>query len=312
MRAIQYIAKAAPLEEQSVADTAPAAGEIAIDIRACGICHSDGHYRAGFGNVAAPRTLGHEIAGVVAAVGDGVHDVRIGDRVGIHYLLPSGEMLGKERDGGYADWIIVPAANAVPVPDDVPLEHAAVMMCSTATAYHALRLGALQPGESVAILGFGGLGVSALELSLALGAGRVFALDRVEEKLALAESRGASRLRAGDEFDVALDFIGSGEVNAAALRALKPGGRLMIVALSESKIDFNPYRDLLAKERRIIGCSDHTRDELLDLMRLASERRIDIGRAISGTVPLEAGAINAVLDDLDRGTAKLRTVIVRK
>jgi propanol-preferring alcohol dehydrogenase len=83
----------------------------------------------------------------------------------------------------------------------------------------------------------------------------------------------------------------------------------MIVALSESRIDFNPYRDLLAKERRIIGCSDHTRDELLELVRFVLLGRLDMSRAISATVPLDAAAINAVLDDLDRGTPRVRTVI---
>jgi propanol-preferring alcohol dehydrogenase len=301
MRAIQHIAHGAPLAERGIAEREPGDGEVAVEIRACGICHSDAHYRGGFGNVATPRTFGHEIAGVNAATGE---------RVAVHYLLPDGRMIGKECDGGYAERIVVPAANVVPVPDNVPLEHAAVMMCSTATAYHALRLAELKPGESVAILGFGGLGLSALELSFALGAERVFVLDHVEEKLALAERYGASRLRQ-DQFDVALDFIGNGAVSAAALRSLNPGGRLMIVALSESKIDFNPYRDLLAKERRIIGCSDHTRDELVELLRFASEGRIDIGKAISGVVPLEAEAINSVLDELDRGTAKIRTVIRR-
>src|SRR5437879_6362781 len=113
MKAIQYIAGGAALEERAVAEREPADGAVVVEIRACGICHSDAHYRAGFGSVATPRTLGHEIAGVVAGTGQ---------RVAVHYLLPDGRMIGKECDGGYAERIIVPAENVVPVPDNVPLE----------------------------------------------------------------------------------------------------------------------------------------------------------------------------------------------
>ena len=116
---------------------APSAGpgEVVVEIRAAGICHSDAHYRAGGGTVALPLTLGHEIAGVIAGTDQ---------RVALHYLHDDGRMLGKEVDGGYAERIVVPAANAVPIPDGVPFDAAAVMMCSTATAYHALRLASLR------------------------------------------------------------------------------------------------------------------------------------------------------------------------
>ena len=83
----------------------------------------------------------------------------------------------------------------------------------------------------------------------------------------------------------------------------------MIVAINLRRLEIDPYADILARERRIIGCADHTRDELVELMEMARRREIDLSRAITRTVALDATAINAVLDDLDRGTAHLRTVI---
>jgi len=327
------LAKNSPLEVVEMPDASPGPGEVKIAIEASGICHSDAHYRAGFGDVAFPRTPGHEIAGVVAAVGDDVSSVSAGDRVAVHYLVScgacwscrnageqfceTGQMIGKHRDGGYAESLVVPAVNAIPIPPNVSFAAAAIMMCSTATAYHALRLAGVGPGTKVAILGFGGLGVSALHLSRVLGAERIAAVDVIPAKLSAAEALGAvpidsRRQRVTEElnrFDVAVDFTGRSEVSVAALRALAPGGRLVLVALSEAQLPFNPYRDVLGKERRIVGCSDHLREELFDLMRFAAEGRLDLSTVISRRVPLDARAINGALDELDRGSDSLRTVI---
>jgi propanol-preferring alcohol dehydrogenase len=280
-------------------------GEVVIEIRAAGICHSDAHYRAGGGTVALPLTLGHEIAGVIAGTDR---------RVALHYLHDDGRMLGKEVDGGYAERIVVPAANAVAIPDEVPFDAAAVMMCSTATAYHALRLASLRAGESVAIIGFGGLGASAVQLAKAMGAGDVFAVDRVPEKLDLACSFGAIPAAVEDlrDIDVALDFAGHPPTTLAALRSLRRGGRIMIVAINLRELAIDPYRDVLANERHIIGVSDHTRDELVELLAMAANGQLDMSRVITRRVGLDAAAINAVLDDLDAGTAHLRTVIERR
>src|SRR6185436_11944170 len=170
-------------------------------------------------------------------------------------------------------------------------------MCSTATAHHALKLANLQPGESVAILGFGGLGVSALKLAKP---NRVVVIDNVPEKLDVARTMGAETEMTN--IDVAIDFAGSPALCTQALRALNPGGRLILVALNAKQIEFDPYRDVLAKERRIIGCSDHTREELVELLSLD----LDLSDAITRRIPFDADAINEVLDDLDRGTMHLR------
>src|SRR6185369_5096110 len=102
-----------------------------------------------------------------------------------------GAMLGHHVDGGFAEAITVPARNAVHLPASIPFEHGAILMCSSATALHALRKGRLEPGERVVVFGFGGLGVSAVQLARALGARDVFAVEIRAEKLALAERLGA-------------------------------------------------------------------------------------------------------------------------
>ena len=325
MRAVRLTAFNAPLVEQQLDEPHPQRNEVKVRIEAAGICHSDAHYRAGFGAIALPRTPGHEIAGTVVEIGDGVRDVAIGDRVAIHYLkscgrcracresgeqfCETGEMIGKQCDGGYAESIVVPAANAIAIPDGVPFHVAAIMMCSTATAYHALRVAGMREGQHVTILGFGGLGVSALHLSRALGAGAISVIDVVPEKLAAAEALGACVNELTD-IDIAIDFTGRPELATRALKALNPRGTLVIVALSEAPISFNPYRDLLGKERRIAGCSDHLRSELVELMQFAANGTLKLDAAISRQVPLAADTINGVLDDLERGTAAVRSVIV--
>jgi 2-desacetyl-2-hydroxyethyl bacteriochlorophyllide A dehydrogenase len=303
MHAVRLTALQSPLIDDEIDDVIAGPGETVVDIRAAGICHSDAHYRAGGGTVTLPLTLGHEIAGVIAGTDR---------RVALHYLHDDGRMLGKEVDGGYAERIVVPTSNLVSIPDGVPFDAAAVMMCSTATAYHALRLASLRAGESVAIIGFGGLGASAALLAKVMGASKVFAVDRVPGKLDLAKSFGAIPAAVEElrDIDVALDFAGHPPTTLAALRSLRRGGRIMIVAINLRELAIDPYRDVLANERHIIGVSDHTRDELVELLAMAAHGQLDMSRVITRRVPLAADAINAVLDELDAGTAHLRTVIV--
>jgi len=233
MKAIQLLAVDRPLSERTLPNPETRAGEVVIEIRAAGICHSDAHYRAGFSSLGTlPRTLGHEIAGVVVA---GPH---VGDRVAVHYLLHSGEMIGKELDGGYSERIAVPARNVVPIPPNVSFDVAAVMMCSTSTAYHALRLANVRPGEKVAIVGMGGVGVSAMLLARMMGAS-VIGVDRIAEKRNLAENAEAD-IRDVRDVDVVLDLVGHPEVRSAAIRALAPGGRLVLVALNDQPFTFDP------------------------------------------------------------------------
>ena len=333
------IAAGAPLEERDLPLPVPAAGEVVVEVRAAGICHSDVHYRAGAPcPKILPRTLGHEIAGVVSAVGLEVVSLRAGDRVAVNYVLHCGEcalcragrenycpsvgMIGSSRDGGYADHVLVPARNLLPIPDTLPFEPAAIMMCSTATAFHALRLAGLASGEIVCVLGFGGLGLSALSLARVLQAGLVVVVDRVADKLVTARAMGARTVDAGPPVaerireaaggrgvDVVLDFVGHAATTQAALSALAHGGRLVSVALSRERLAIDPYVDLIGREVRILGCNDHLTSELRELIDLAGSGVLDLSRAVTRTVPLSAAAINGVFDEIETETSHFRTVI---
>ena len=341
MRAVRMTAVRGPLELANVEAREPGPGELLVRVRAAGICHSDAHYRAGLSPMGAlPITLGHEIAGVVERIGPGVRKHAKGDRVCLHYLVTCGEcdaclrgletwcvrgaMLGHHVDGGFADAITLPARNAVRLPEAIPFEHGAILMCSSATALHALRKGRLARGERVAIFGTGGLGISALQLARALGARAVYAIDVRAEKLALAERLGAVPVDAtgGDPvarlmdatgstgIDVALDFVGVPAVMRQAVRCLAPRGRAVLVALSDQKLELEPYREILGREAELIGSNDHTLAEIDEVIALAERGALDLSPAVTATVPLEAAAINAVLDALEQGRAGVRTVIV--
>jgi propanol-preferring alcohol dehydrogenase len=335
------VAAGRPLELQDVAPREPGAGEVRVVIRAAGICHSDAHYRDGLSPMGAmPITLGHEIAGAVERVGTGVAGFAAGDRVCLHYLVTCGEcshcaagresfcargaMLGHHLDGGFAEAVTVPVRNAVRLPDTIPFEQGAVLMCSSATALHALRKARLRAGERVAVFGFGGLGVSAVQLARALGAREVYAMDLRAEKLALASRLGATPVdvRSGDPVaglmaatgdegvDVALDFVGLPGVMRQAIRSLAPLGRAVLVGLSDQKLVLDPYREILGREAELIGSNDHTLAELSELIGYVEQGLLDLSVAVTGTVPLEADAINAVLDALGENRAGVRTVIV--
>jgi len=341
MKAIRLTAIGRPLERQEVLPRKAGAGELLVRVRAAGICHSDAHYRSGLSPMGAlPITLGHEIAGVVAQVGPGVATHAVGDRVCLHYLVTCGDcaacrrgletwcergaMLGHHVDGGFAEAITVPARNAVHLPASIPFEHGAILMCSSATALHALRKGRLEAGERVAIFGSGGLGVSALQLARALGAREVFAVDIRAEKLALAGSLGAIAVDAargdpvaqlmemtgGAGIDVALDFVGSPAVMRQAVRCLAPRGRAVLVALSDQKLELDPYREILGREAELIGSNDHTLAEITEVIELAERGALDLSPAVTATVPLDAVAINGVLDALEQGGAGVRTVVL--
>ena len=234
-------------------------------------------------------------------------------------------MIGKHRDGGYAEFIAVPARSVFPLPAEIPFEQGAVMMCSSATAFHALRKGRLQPGESLAIFGAGGLGMSAIQLARAFGALAVYAVDLDAGRLALAEQLGAipvdaraidaaaeiRRLTGGRGVDVALDFVGQPATLRPAIATLAPFGRVVAVGLGNQPVPVYPYQEIINREAEIIGCSDHLESEIPLLTELVRRRVLDLAPVVTETIPLEALAINAVMDRLERyGAGGVRTVIL--
>ena len=339
MKAVRLTAIESPLEQQQIDVPAVVPGDVLIRIRAAGICHSDAHYRAGVSPVNLPLTLGHEVAGVVEATGAEVKNFKAGDRVCVHYLVTcgrciscqagseqfclTGQMIGKHRDGGYAEFIVVPERSVFRLPDEIPFEQGAILMCSSATSLHALNKTRLRCGETVAIFGIGGLGISALQLARQFGAAEVFAVDINPRKLALAERLDAipvnasvgnpvARIREltrGRGVDVALELVGLPLTMRQAVESLAILGRAALVGLTRETFEVAPYSELLNKEAEIIGVSDHLASEIPLLLDLASTAKLDLSQGFIRTVPLEASAVNRALDRLEKFSDDVRVVI---
>ena len=336
MQAARLIRVGAALEGAEIPDLEPEPGEVVVRVEASGICYSDAHYRAGDPSPRVlPVTPGYEVAGVITAMGPGVASDRRGERVAVHYVVSCGacdecrrfgeqfcetyEMFGLTRDGGCAELLAVPARNAVPIPSGIRTEHAALMMCSSATSLHALRKGRLQEGESVAVFGTGGLGMSAIQLALALGASRVFAVDIDDSQLKLAASFGATPLqghgdpaaavRKGGGVDVALTLVGNRDVFSSAMASLKPRGRLVAVGIVREPVAVVPFRDLIVGEHELIGSNDHWLNEIHDLVDFATRGLLRLDEVVTARIPLEPDTVNQELDRLDVFGPGIRTVI---
>jgi 2-desacetyl-2-hydroxyethyl bacteriochlorophyllide A dehydrogenase len=340
MKAIQLTGIGEPLRLREVPVPQVGPDDVLVKIKAAGICHSDSHYRAGVSPPPAlPVTLGHEMAGVAERTGKNVKHIVAGDRVCVHYLAFCGtchycsmgreqfcatvQMMGKHRDGGYAEWALVPARSVFVLPGEISFEAAAIMMCSSATSLHALNKTRLQPGESVAIFGFGGLGFSALQLARARGAGEIYAVEINPAKLKTAAEFGAipvdarqgdpagqiRQMTKGRGADVALELIGLPETMDAAVRCLAVFGRAALVGLTQKSFEVAPYQNIINKEAEVIGVSDHLASELPLLLEMARDGRLRFPPHAIRTIPLEPGAINETLDALERGSDQIRTVI---
>ncbi|MFN2624102.1 MAG: alcohol dehydrogenase catalytic domain-containing protein [Chthoniobacterales bacterium] len=341
MKAVRLTAVGSPLEEQGIQVPHVGSNDVLIRIRAAGICHSDAHYRAGISPVARlPLTLGHEVAGVVEQTGERVKNFKPGDRVAVHYLVTcescafcragheqfciSGEMIGKDRDGGYAEFISVPERSVFHLPGEIPFEEGAILMCSSATSLHALNKARLCAGETVAVFGVGGLGFSAIQLAFHLGAAKVFAVDINPEKLRLAAQFGAVSVNATDRdpveqlremtsgagVNVALELVGLPITIRQSVQSLGKLGRAALVGITQESFEIAPYSELLNKEAEIIGVSDHLASEIPLLLELARSRKLDLSHGTIRTIPLEAAAVNRALDGLEHFGDDVRVVIL--
>lgn len=340
MRAVRLICPGRRLELQDVAVPKPGPDDVLVRVKAAGICHSDAHYRAGKSRVEPlPLTLGHEVAGIVEKVGSCVSDFKQGDRVCVHYLATCGEcdycaqgneqfcgtgkMIGKYRDGGYAEFILMPERSLFRLPDEIPFEQGAILMCSSATSMHALNKARFKAGETVAVFGVGGLGLSAIQLAKAFGAREVFAVDIKPGKLAMAQEFGAvaidatsmepvkelRRATGGRGVDVALELIGLPLTMRQTVQSLAIKGRAALVGITDKTFEIAPYEEVLNKEAEIIGVSDHLASELPTLIEWLRQGKLDLSNVVARTIPLDAELINATLDQLEKFGDEGRVVI---
>jgi propanol-preferring alcohol dehydrogenase len=233
-------------------------------------------------------------------------------------------MIGKHRDGGYAEFVKVPGRNVFLLPDGIPFEYGAIMMCSSATALHALNKARLKSVERVAIFGFGGLGFSALQLARAFGCGEVYVVEINPAKLASIATFGGIPIDGnardpveqileatdGKGVDVSIELVGSAVTMGQAVRCLAVFGRAALVGLTAESLSVLPYTEVINKEAEIIGVSDHLATELPLLMQFARNGKLSFPEGTLRLVGLDAGQINAALDRVEKSSDHVRTVIV--
>lgn len=282
-----------PLELVDLPVPEPKAGEILVKISACGVCHTELDEIEGRLLANLPIVLGHEVVGTVAKRGSGALQHEVGDRVGVAWiysacgkcrfcvedrenLCPEFKATGCHVNGGYAEYIVVPADFAYPIPERFTDLRAAPLLCAGAVGFRALRLSGIKPGQTLGIFGFGASAHIVIQVARYWG-GEVLVFTRSEEHQKLARKLGAAWAgEPGDapprQLDCAIDFTPAGEVVTYALRALEKGGRLVLAVIR--KKDLIPpldYGRLLWEEKEIKSVANVTRKDVRDFLELAAE-----------------------------------------
>jgi D-arabinose 1-dehydrogenase-like Zn-dependent alcohol dehydrogenase len=332
MRAMQVPEAGADFElvERDVPE--PGRGEALVKVEACGVCHSDSYAKEGaYPGVTFPVVPGHEIAGTLEALGDGVEGWETGQRVGVGWFGGScghcepcrrGIMIACENtvipgvtaDGGYADYVLVDASALASIPDDLASEDAAPLLCAGITTYNALRQSGATAGDLVAILGVGGLGHLGVQFAAKLGFDTV-AIARGTEKEELARKLGARHYIDSTAQDVAeeLTKLGGARVvlatvtNAPAMSAtiggLGVGGKLIVVGASQDPIEVPPSA-LIGGLKSIVGHASGTSQDSEDTLAFSSLSGV---RPMIETLPLEQAA--EAYDRMMAGDARFRMVL---
>lgn len=341
MLAARLITPGEPLRLERVPVPEPGPGEVLVQVHACGLCGTDLHLAVD-GDLPverAPITLGHEAAGVVAAIGPAVEGLSGGERValfpaascgrcrfclaGREALCDSSKVYGMARDGALAEYVAVPARSLLALPDGVPYDVGAIVTDGVATPFHALRTrGGLRAGESVGIFGCGGLGTHAIALARLMGASPILAVDidaqARERALALgadvaldpreADVAKAARAAAPGGLDLALELVGLPDTVEQALRSLGKRGRAVIVGVGPGRASLPPLVAFVGREQAVLGSFGADRADSEDLYALITAGRLDLSDSISARYPLTEA--DAALQHLAREHGRIVRVIV--
>jgi propanol-preferring alcohol dehydrogenase len=316
----------APLALEERPTPEPGAADVRVRVHACACCRTDLHVCEGDLELPhLPVVPGHQVVGVVEAVGAGCGQLAVGDRVGVAWLheacgrcafcLRGEENLcerarftGWTADGGFADALIVPERFAVAIPDTLDDLAAAPLLCAGVIGYRALRRAEVAPGERVALLGFGASAHLALQVLRHWGC-EVVVLTRGERHRDLARQLGAAWIGHARELppascDRAVVFAPAGELVPVALQSVRPGGTVSLAGIHMSSIPSFDYA-LLWGERSLRSVAHMTRQDAAEFMTLAAEAGV---RAEIETFPLERAndALAAIKADAVRGAAVLQ------
>lgn len=332
MRAVQVSRPNGPFEivERDIPE--PAAGEVRVKVQACGVCHSDSVVKEGlFPGIQYPRVPGHEVVGVIDAVGPGIASWSVGQRVGVGWnggfcgycdscrrgdffaCQSNPQVTGLTRDGGYADYMIASSSALALVPEELSAADAAPLMCAGVTTFNCLRNSGARPGDLVAIVGLGGLGHLAVQFAAKSGF-RTIAIARGKDKEALALKLGASRYIDSQSQDPSAELqkLGGARVilatvtNADAMKAviggLAAGGTFMIIgAVPLLEV---PSIQLLTRSQTVKGWYSGTSIDSQDTLEFSV---LSGARSMNEVYPFER--VNEAYERMMSGKARFRAVI---
>ena len=309
----------------------PGPRQVRVKVQACGVCHSDVLTVIGMLGNTYPRSPGHEVAGVVDAVGDGVTSWAVGDRVGVGWFggcdftceacrrgdfisCENGQIPGIAYDGGYAEYMVAPAEALARIPDDLSDVDAAPLMCAGITTFNALRESVARPGDLVAVLGVGGLGHLGIQFAAKMGF-EVVAIARGTDKEPLAKELGAHDYIDSTAVDVAeaLNKLGGAQVVLATVTAadamtvtldgLKPRGQLVVVGAPTDPLQV-PGASIIFKSSAVQGHASGTSQDSEDTLRFSALTGV---RPMIETMPLAQA--QAAFDKMMSGDARFRMVL---
>lgn len=333
MRAIQVSKPNGPFELVERDIPKPIKGTVRIKIQACGICHSDSMVKEGlYPNIQYPRVPGHEIAGVIDALGEEVTDWSVGQRVGVGWygghcnscdpcrrgefiLCVKGKVSGISFDGGYAEYMIAPKEALALIPEELSAVEAAPLLCAGITTFNALRNSCARAGDNVAVLGIGGLGHLGIQYCAKMGFNTI-AIARGKDKEALAKELGAKHYIDSQSGDVAknLQALGGAKVilstitNNDAVSAVTGGlscnGQLIIVGVPFEPIQVQAL-SLIKGNCSIKGWASGTSIDSQDTMNFSSLSNV---RSMNETFPLEK--VEEAYQLMMSGKARFRVVLV--
>jgi D-arabinose 1-dehydrogenase-like Zn-dependent alcohol dehydrogenase len=332
MRAVQVSGPNQPLELVQKEIPEPTPGTVRIKIQACGICHSDSFTKEGkFPGIAYPRTPGHEIAGVIDAVGPNAGEWKVGQRVGVGWhgghcsQCPScrrgdfvtcqkAQIPGISYDGGYAEYMIAPIEALALIPEELSAVEAGPLMCAGITTFNALRHSGALPGDIVAVQGVGGLGHLAIQFAAKMGFFTI-AIARGKDKEALAKKLGAKAYIDSDAMNAAAELqkLGgakiivatatSGKAISTVVEGLAADGKLIVLGVAPDHLDIAPVT-LITGRRSVQGWPSGTSVDSQDTMRFSALNGV---RSMNQVFPLEKAA--EAYDLMMSGKARFRVVL---
>src|SRR5215475_13486206 len=333
MSVAQIAAMKGPIEIVEREIPEPGYGSVRLKVEACGVCHSDSFTKEGtWPGIQYPRIPGHEIAGIIDAVGAGVAGWKSGQRVGVGWhgghcgscdscrrgdfvtCQVAFQVPGINYDGGYAEYMVAPAGTLALLPEGLPAVEAGPLMCAGVTTFNSLRNSGARPGDTVAILGVGGLGHLAVQFASKMGF-RTVAIARGRDKEPLAKKLGAWRYIDSQALDAAAELaslggakaiiatVTSGKAMNAVVGGLGVSGKLIVLGVADEPVQA-PAALLIAGRRSIIGWPSGSSIDSQDTLSFSALTGV---RAMIEVFPLERAA--EAYDHMISGKARFRAVL---